>query len=580
MDPINVNVNSIFYKSYSVDPESEYPIYVFDSTYLPSFNVVDDKQVYELLIDGLMDKVLTKLPAEPFSLVVFSSGFTTNDISWVYGIKLYSKVPKNVRSLIQKTIVVHESFFVKTVFQVLKNAMRIKDLSNKDSNTDTVIHVPSLTALANHLDITLLRISLNVYLYDYQFNEKITIPDQYTVNPGSIANRQYRQLIFDRIFKRLKVEGRKSELVFQKPGSYKKINILLDVIERNHYVDLSQWDIYSLGSVFLNFLKNKSKPLIPLDLIPLPVTDDLEYTKTTFKSITEYNGYYDLVRAVFPLFIDFLDNSDETKHNLKTLSKSLTPTLCKEKVSMKSSDKLSIGTRFIRNLLSQFYLVIDELDSKNAPALPARIISSTTITPPELPKPRKASPTRYTITSPTPPETTPAVRPRSSSVKHTPPSTELGVSASSSNVLQEPNALPVINLTEVPTLEPPSPFINDSRNDSTNSFDSNGSMQRDRLRSPTRHLGKDIITDADTNGVDEIVGLTDLLDQLTIEKNAKIQSFDKGMKKKKMIQQKSTNATRFSNEGYADISKGSKVSKLAALYEERLQGLQAISDLK
>lgn len=105
-------------------------------------------------------------------------------------------------------------------------------------------------------------------------------------------------------------------------------------------------------------------------------------------------------------------------------------------------------------------------------------------------------------------------------------------------------------------------------------------MQRDRLRSPTRHLGKDIITDADTNGVDEIVGLTDLLDQLTIEKNAKIQSFDKEMKKKKMIQQKSTNATRFSNEGYADISKGSKVSKLAALYEERLQGLQAISDLK
>ena len=158
MDPINVNVNSIFYKSYSVDPESEYPIYVFDSTYLPSFNVVDDKQVYELLIDGLMDKVLTKLPAEPFSLVVFSSGFTTNDISWVYGIKLYSKVPKNVRSLIQKTIVVHESFFVKTVFQVLKNAMRIKDLSNKDSNTDTVIHVPSLTALANHLDLSLIHI--------------------------------------------------------------------------------------------------------------------------------------------------------------------------------------------------------------------------------------------------------------------------------------------------------------------------------------------------------------------------------------------------------------------------------------
>ncbi|CDO92806.1 unnamed protein product [Kluyveromyces dobzhanskii CBS 2104] len=550
MSSVKVNVNSIFYKSYGVDPESNNPVYVFDSTYLPSFSLVNDKEVYELLIDGLMDKVLKKLPTEPFSLVVFSSGFTSNDISWVY------------------------------VFQVLKNALRIKDL-NKDTISDTVIHVPSLTALANHLDITLLRISLNVYLYDYQFNEKIDLPEQYKVDVDSLSNRQYRQLVFDRIFKRLKIEGRQSELVFQKPGSYKKINILLDVIERNHYVDLSQWDIYSLGSVFLSFLKNKTKPLIPLELIPLPLSDDLLYTKTTFHSIIKYNNYYDLLRAVFPLFIDFLENSNETKHNLKTLSKCLSASLCKEKVSIKSSDRLAIGTRFIRNLLTQFYSIIDDLDSQNAPALPARIVSGNTIVPPELPKPRKSSPTRYTITSPTLPasDLQSETQSKSASEKCTPALTETSDDSSlnSQHELITPTA---VHITDIPILQPPSSSIYDSRNSSTNSLNSNKSVLRERLHSPLRQLGKDIITDAESNENDGLLGLNDLLDQLAIDNNAKIQSFDKEMKKKKLIQQKSSNTSKFSDEGYAGITKGSKVSKLAALYEERLQGLQAINDLK
>lgn len=569
---IDVNVNSIFYKSYSVDLESDSPVYVFDSTYLPAFSLVQDKEVYELLIDGLMDKVLTKLPKEPFTLVVFSSGFTSNEISWVYGIKLYSKLPKEMRYLIQKTLIVHESFFAKTVLQVLKNAMRIKGLNNKDSSTDGIIHVQSVTDLANYLDITLLRISLNVYLYDYQFNEKIEVPEQFRVKPNSIAYRQYRQLIFDKIFKRLKAEGPKSELVFQKPGSYKRINILLDVIERNHYVDLSQWDIYSLGSVFLHFLKNKSKPLIPLDLIPLPLEDDLNYTKKTFNAIIEYNGYYDLLRAIFPLFITFLDNNETTKHTLKTLSKSLTPTLCKEKVSIKSSDKLAIGTRFIRNLLLHFYSIIDELDSKSAPNLPARIISERPINPPALPKPRKSSPTRYPVSS--------SSSARSRSISSASYSKETPPSSAKSSSIELIGEKCTQTIGEKPILEPPSTFILESRNDSASSLASSQSVTKYNLRSPSKPLAKEAIKDnnSDTED-DEILGLQDLLEQLTIEKNDKIKSFDKELKKKKLLQQKSANSTKFSNEGYGDITKGSKVSKLAALYEERLQGLQALNDL-
>lgn len=570
MRSIDVNVNSIFFQSYAVDPISQTPVYVFDSTYLPSFKLVDDKEVYDMLVNSLMDKLLTKLPNEPFSLVVFSSGFTTNDISWVYGIKMYAKVPKQVRALIQKTIIVHESFFVKTVFQVLKNAMSIKYLNSKEV-TDTVIHVPSITTLASELDITRIRISLNVYLYDYQFNEKIQIPDEYIVDETSLANRQYRQLIFDRIFRRLKVEGLQSELVFQKPGSYKTINILLDLIERNHYVDLSQWDIYCLGSVFLNFLKNKSKPLIPIECIPLPVTDDIDYTKTTFNAIIAENGYYDILRTIFPLFIDILKNTDQTKHTLKTLSKSLTATLCKEKVSMKSGDRLAIGNRYIRNLLTHFYSIIDELDSKNAPALPARIVSGRPLTIPDVPKPRKSSPTRYalSLSSSQPPasEKSPS---RSPSIDSLPSS--VGKKEISSNQIN-------IRLSANTILTPPAASVIKSSSSSSNSASSRNSFNN-TLISPSKVLAKDIITDAEDTQLGEIIGLDEVMERLTLEKNSKIQTFDKELKKKKLQQQNSANASRFSNEGYSDISKGSKVSKLAALYEERLQGLCAINELK
>lgn len=123
---LQVNVNNIFFRSYSTDPISGHTIYVFDSTYLPEPEEVKDKQVYDLLIDELMDKLIDMIPCAPFSLVVFTSGFSQKKISWIYGVKMFSKLPKELRGFLQKTYIVHESFFIRTVYQVLSNAMNIK----------------------------------------------------------------------------------------------------------------------------------------------------------------------------------------------------------------------------------------------------------------------------------------------------------------------------------------------------------------------------------------------------------------------------------------------------------------------
>ncbi|EDO18553.1 hypothetical protein Kpol_2001p58 [Vanderwaltozyma polyspora DSM 70294] len=626
---LDINVNNIFFKSYSVDPNTGHSIYVFDSTYLPSPEEVGDKQVFDLLIDELMDTLMAKLPSAPYSLVVFSSGFSNKKISWVYGIKMFSKLPQESRVFLQKTYIVHESFFIRTVYQVLSNAMSIKFLGSSSNSTDSssnentsasLIHVSDLTGLSHLIDITRLRISLNVYMHDYELSEYIDVPSEYFGRLTTLGNRQYRQLIFDKVFKRLQLEGINYPMVFQKPGSYKKVNILLDIIERSNYIDLSQWDIYSLASIFLHFLKNKSKPLIPIDFIALPIVDDFDYTYATFLRIIHYNEYYELLAAIFPLFTSFLDNEDHTKHNSKTLSKALTPTLCKEKISILSSDRLSIGTRYIKNLLEHFPSILNRIESSTRSPRPVSTIDSTKLKqrtisapitspvakqpvrvasqglpPPALPKPRKLSPTRSENRDTSP---TRSISRSTSPIRTLPPLPDKKKPTENGNALSNiPVKLPPLNISNIPSLKPET-SNNETRSEKTVRISSDSSSiladesltdsvsNRREPGSPTApsEAIKEMVQDkpANDDDNDEINNILKSASKLTLEHNEKILTFDKELKKKKKLEEinNTTNHSKFSDDGYSGIKSGSKVGRLAALYEERVQGIQMMNEMQ
>lgn len=620
-----INVNSIFFKSYSVDPISGHVIYVFDSTYLPSPEEVGDKQVYDLLIDGLMDKLVNKLPRGPFSLVVFSSGFSQKKISWVYGIKMFAKLPKELRAFLQKTYIVHESFFIRAVYQVLSNAMNLKllnvnplqDSKNNSGITDSnsnasMVHVSNLTELAQCIDITTLRISLNVYLHDYQFNDYIDLPPRYFTRLSSIGIRQYRQLIFDKIFRRLELEAPLNELIFQRPGSYKKVNILLDVIERNNYIDLSQWDIYSLGTVFLHFLKNKSYPLIPIDLIPLPIKDDYQYTYTTFCNIIKANEYFDLLETIFPLFIAILKATDVTKHNTKTLSKSLTPTLCQEKVSMMTSDRLAVGTRYIGNLIVHFVAIADRIDKartgrsqvispirqKKMSLVPqqqqqnqelqkqeqlsgVKISGSAAVLPPPVPRARKSSPTKYGDLESSsirrqgsPSRSASQISYTQESVRSASPTSTLLGDHSTQPSLKPKKTLPTSNRLSSDS----SATLSDSNDSISSRSPSSSQAPESIIQMVTEDSEKDLIDLSEASSRSERTAPDINISDLPI--NDKFIQFDRNLQKKKQQNDKAGKNIKFSSEGYSDIKVGNKVGKLAALYEERLQGLQVISEMK
>ncbi|SCW03123.1 LAFE_0G03444g1_1 [Lachancea fermentati] len=574
---IDVSLSDIFFKSYGIDLSLGNPIYVFDSTHLPSENEVESKEVYDMLIDELMDHLITKLPSCPYSLVVFSSGFSKNNISWIYGVKMFSKLPKESRDVLQRIYIVHESFFVRTVHQVLTNALNFKFISRERS--DILVHISNLTELSRHVDITLLRISLNVYLHDYQLRDHIVVPEEYLEGRSPLAKRQYRQLIFDKIFKRLRIEAPKHELVFQKPGSYQRVNILLDVIKRNNHVDLSQWDVYSLASVFLHFLKNKTKPIFPIDLIPLPINDSPEYTYEAFVRMMTFNNYYDLVCFIFKLFFSLLENADVTRHDYKSISKCLTPTLCQEKVSIKTGDKLAIGYRYVRNVFVHFKFITDSIE-KNKDLSVLRNFRDEKVDQnlPSVPRPRKSNPSSSdtnkvdslgskmrSCSPPALPKRKINVRSSERANNSSLQSLAVGderILSKGSNVSTLVDEHPPCTSTNGSTLT----LTSDSQ-DETSSIEIRGSSPLD-----------DAVTFKTSQATEGRLILEEDVSKLILDNNEKIQSFDKELKKKKNAETEV--GTKFSQKGYSDIKAGNKVSRLAALYEERLMGLRVIEDLR
>ncbi|CEP64398.1 Ecm25p LALA0_S11e03202g [Lachancea lanzarotensis] len=610
---LDINLDNIFFKTYAVDHAYQCPIYVFDSTYLPSTEQIDDREIYDLLIDETMNKLATQLPETPFSLVVFSSGFSQKKISWIYGVKMYSKISKNTRAKLRQLWVVHESLFVYAVHQVLTNALNINPFKLKQSSTDNVMihHVPNLAGLKDLVDISRLRISLGVYLYDFQLTETTNIPHTKQGSNTAMANRQYRQLIFDKIFKRLRIEAPRYQLVFQRPGSYQKVNILLGVIARNNYVDLSHWDVYSLGTVFLNFIKGKSKPIFPIDLIPLPIDDSVEYTYNTFVSMMMYNEYYELTSYVFELFLTLLDNSATTLHDYKSLSKCLTPTLCQEKVSIKSSDRLAIGYRYTNNILLHFRELKKRIEESGVLKPSATDKSNANVVPnlagylPKVPPPRKASPVREISSRNTSPtrlaqsQDTYLERTRTLSLKEAPPLPKRAEQRS------------VRDVQPVPVLQPDQPDLSSSTSLESlrteySASPASGAISKTQSKdvanwtprnhsSPRITSGSSLRLDDAENDVDSALVFDDAvksrpkatnntfeIDQsklnLLLENNQKIIHFDADLKKRKTHTHPKSNHAL--SKSYSDITAGNKVSQLAALYEERLIGIKVMEDLR
>lgn len=375
----------VFFKSDTHDPFTSLPVYVFDSNYLPNLTdaSLDKKEIDEIIVK-CFNKIIPRIPRHPYALTCFSSGFknvTAQSNSWLTMLKCYQLLPQNLRDNLKKIYMVHESWLLRSVAQVFGNVLQIKIFKTNSidgSTYDKLIYCKNLTELSKLLDITKIRISLDAYLYDFQQCEKLIIP--YTVKHDSKDFKDYKQLIFDKATQRLTTEGLSKKLILTKPGRQNKLTILFDAIDRMNYLDLSQWDVYSMGSLYLHLLKTYHVILIPIDQITLPIHDDYDYTLEIFNTIIENNDSFEILARVLDLSL-ILISSEKTEQDLKSISKALLPALSQEKISLKNNDRLVIGQRFLKNLLENWERIQSDMfpalkPSKNPKAPASRKVST------------------------------------------------------------------------------------------------------------------------------------------------------------------------------------------------------------
>lgn len=353
----------IFFKTDIEDAYSGLPVYVFDTSYLPSPDVIE----YELFIPTLMKK----LPLERYIVVMFSCGL--NKISWIDGVKFLrlflSPETCNFDNL-HKIIAVHESWFVKSISLILTNISiskktfsRLRKLFDSSSRQlDILISCDSLAELSNYVDITKLKISLNIYKHDahttllprLSLNCPLAklITEDTTYSPETDPLFCYH---FNQICRIIENYGPKAEAIFMKPGNRQSTEILYQCILRNQFIWINDWDLHCIASTFKKILLTVSPPLICIDDIVLPMKDDLDYTLMILsKNFAADADAASVLFRVMDLCSTIVKHSETTGHLSLSILRCMCHALTHELKLQLNGDRVSIAVRYIKNLVLQW----------------------------------------------------------------------------------------------------------------------------------------------------------------------------------------------------------------------------------
>lgn len=337
-------MDRIFFKSGVVDAYTQLPVYVFDTLYLPLPLVIN--------YDQFIPTLLAFLPTEPYVLVMFSCGL--NKINWLWGVKFLRQFldsPQNVANVC-KIIAVHESWFVRSITQLLTNfAMSKRGLTLATLKTSVLTSCESLADLLQFVDITRLKLSLNIYRHDAVLtllpvidlqcpcDYVITSHTRYTPDNAAFLHH------FHQLLRILHQHGPKVELLFHRPGNRLASDILFQCMRRNQVIWINEWDLYCIALCFRKILHETPK-LLDVDRIPLPMSDDKRYTSSTFASMPQ--------RDVLAQVVDMLarlGGAPATKHTPSSLARALCHALTHERPSQLSRERPAIAMRFLKNVI-------------------------------------------------------------------------------------------------------------------------------------------------------------------------------------------------------------------------------------
>ncbi|KAG0673497.1 hypothetical protein C6P40_003798, partial [Pichia californica] len=316
------NIDRCYYNSTTFDPETNLPLYVLDSTFIPSsiFTSTDliDSQPK---LQSFINKIIDKIPEENHSLVLFTNGFykssfkesndnttntntNTNDNNSISDLKLpiniikiLKLIPSEKKKYLLKIYIVHSTWLLKSIVELFN-----KFYSLNSSIHPIIINCNNLSNLSHYIDITKIPISLHTYLIDkiYYKNKQILINRHLTPIYGrpltiyslhnSLLNSNDNLLPlnqFSRIFNNLIAYLSNKNLDIQLSSNDWKtiikcsalsnetkisIDILSDCLKRDQLIILSDYSFLEHYMIFVKFilkLSNSKNSLIPLEILLL-----------------------------------------------------------------------------------------------------------------------------------------------------------------------------------------------------------------------------------------------------------------------------------------------------------------------
>lgn len=284
-------MDRVFYSTHVRDIPTDYPIYIFDTSFLP--------QPEEIDYDELITTLLTLLPTHRYVLIMFNCGL--NQINWLWGLKFLKKFLINDQNMLHKLISVHDSWFIKSLTLLLVNYSWNKSVEFVDC--------PGLAELNQLVELKKLKISLPVWRYENNHD--------WLKSHGDDSDHLYHAY---QLFNIIDTNLDKIPMVFLKPGNKTTSMILYNCITSNQLFFINDWDLLSIVSVFKKILANLQYRLIPAELV------EPTCIPMSFQNIINYHkkiglGYEALLRQIFA-FCDKVLQTDPN-HNSSTLSKCL-----------------------------------------------------------------------------------------------------------------------------------------------------------------------------------------------------------------------------------------------------------------
>lgn len=277
-----------------------------------------------------------------------------------------------------KLITVHDSWFVKSITQIVTNYnLTKKNLTSFNKFFDTtnatlfagipnlIISCSSLSELTNYVDIRKLKLSLNIYKHDLLLEPKISF--QFPVEKLIHSRVKFDEVKFPtfyshfyQIFNILHLYGSKVKSIFHKPGNKLNTDILYQCISRNQLVWINDWDLYCISTTFKKMLMDLPHPLIARDIVELPMKDDLDYTLHQFQHILRHHAEFDpnystVLYQLLTLCDNLICNSSITNHTSLSLAKCLSYCVSQEQVLLQNKDNVKIITRLLKNLLDHWH---------------------------------------------------------------------------------------------------------------------------------------------------------------------------------------------------------------------------------